>query len=73
MGRSKGGMTNKILALTDALGNLVRFVLLPGHRYDTVGVPPLIDGVAFGGLIWASSCPGTRVPNNALSAPIRKR
>ena len=44
-------MTSKILALTDALGNLVRFVLLPGHRYDTVGVPPLIDGLAFGGLI----------------------
>src|SRR5689334_11516317 len=51
IGRSKGGMTSKILALTDALGNLVRFVLLPGHRYDTVGVPPLIDGLAFGGLI----------------------
>ncbi|KKA06875.1 transposase [Sinorhizobium meliloti] len=44
-------MTTKILALTDPLGNLVRFVLLPGHRYDTVGVPPLIDGVAFSALI----------------------
>jgi transposase len=44
-------MTTKILALTDALGNLVRFALLPGHRYDTVGVPPLIDGLSFGGLI----------------------
>ena len=44
-------MTTKILALTDALGNLVRFVLLPGHRFDTVGVPPLIDGLAFGALI----------------------
>ena len=44
-------MTTKILALTDALGNLVRFVLLPGQRYDTVGVPPLIDGIAFGALI----------------------
>ena len=51
IGRSKGGMTTKILALTDALGNLVRFVLLPGHRFDTVGVAPLIDGLAFGGLI----------------------
>ena len=40
-------MTTKILALTDALGNLVRFVLLPGHRFDTVGVPPLIDGIDF--------------------------
>jgi transposase len=44
-------MTTKILALTDALGNLVRFILLPGHRFDTVGVPPLIDGIAFQALI----------------------
>jgi transposase len=33
------------------LGNLVRFVLLPGQRYDTIGVAPLIKGVEFGGLI----------------------
>src|SRR5213083_950484 len=51
IGRSKGGMTTKILALTDALGNLVRFVLLPGHRFDTVGVAPLIDGLIFEGFI----------------------
>jgi hypothetical protein len=38
-------------ALTDALGNLVRFVLLPGHRFDTVGIAPLIDGLAFDGFI----------------------
>ena len=44
-------MTTKILALTDALGNLVRFILLPGHRFDTVGVAPLIDGLAFEGFI----------------------
>jgi transposase len=35
----------------DALGNLVRFVLLPGQRHDTIGVPPLIEGVAFGALL----------------------
>jgi transposase len=44
-------MTTKILALTDALGNLVRFLLLPGHRFDTVGVAPLIAGVEFGALL----------------------
>jgi transposase len=44
-------LTTKILALTDALGNLVRFVLLPGQRHDTVGVAPLIQGVEFEGLI----------------------
>src|SRR4051794_38507612 len=55
IGRFKGGLTTKILALTDALGNLVRFVLLPGQRFDTVGVPPLIDGLAFGALIGDSA------------------
>jgi transposase len=39
------------VALIDALGNLVRFVLLPGQRYDTIGVAPLIEGVEFGALI----------------------
>ena len=51
IGRSKGGLTTKILAITDALGNLVRFVLLPGQRYDTIGFPPLVEGLAFEALI----------------------
>ena len=44
-------MTTKIPALTDALGCLVRFVLMPGQRFDTIGVAPLIKGVEFAGLI----------------------
>lgn len=44
-------MTTKILALTDALGNLVRFELLPGNRYDTIGVAPLIEGIEFNALL----------------------
>jgi transposase len=44
-------MTAKILALTDALENLVGFVLLPGHRFDTVGIPPLIEYADFDALI----------------------
>jgi transposase len=44
-------VTTKILALTDALGNLVRFELLSGHRFDTVGVPPLIKGLNFDALL----------------------
>jgi len=51
IGRSRGGLTTKIVALVDALGNLVRFVLLPGQRHDTVGVPPLIENIAFGALL----------------------
>lgn len=44
-------MTTKILALTDALGNLVRFSLHPGQRSEIVGVPNLIDGLKFGALL----------------------
>ena len=51
IGKSKGGWTTKIVALTDALGNLVRFVLLPGNRWDTLGVAPLIEGIEMGALL----------------------
>lgn len=40
-----------MLALTDALGNLVRFALLPGQRSEIVGVPELIEGLTFGALL----------------------
>ena len=40
-----------MLALTDALGNLVRFKLLPGQRSEIVGVPDLIDGLKFDALL----------------------
>nr|WP_250266036.1 IS5 family transposase [Rhodovastum atsumiense] len=51
IGRSRGGLTTKIVALVDALGNLVRFVLLPGQRHDTLGVLPLIAGLTFDALL----------------------
>ena len=35
----------------DALGNLVRFVLMPANRYDTVGVAPLIKGGEFDAML----------------------
>ena len=44
-------MTTKILALTDALGNLVKFVLMPGQRHDTKGVRELIADVRFDALL----------------------
>jgi transposase len=37
--------------LVDALGNLVRFLLLPGHRHDSLGAAPLLEGVAIAALI----------------------
>ena len=51
IGRSRGGLTTKIVAMVEALGNLVRLVLLPGQRHDSVGVEPLIEGIAFDALL----------------------
>ncbi len=39
------------MALVDALGNLVRFVVMPGQRNDIIGVPPLILGLEFDALL----------------------
>ena len=61
-------MTTKTLALTDALGNLVRFGLLPGQRFDTVGVRPLIDGIVCQALIADKA-----FDSNALVAELNER
>jgi transposase len=39
------------VVLIDALGNLVRFILLPGQRHDSIAVDPLVTGVDFEALI----------------------
>ena len=44
-------MTTKIVALVDALGNLARFILLPGQRHDILGVTPLIQDLEFEALL----------------------
>lgn len=61
-------MTTKIVALVDALGNLVRFVLLPGQRHDSIGVEPLIADIAFEALIADKA-----FDNNALRAELGER
>ncbi len=61
-------MTTKIVALTDALGNLVRFVLLPGQRCDIIGVPPLIEDIVFDGLIADKA-----FDTNAIAADLDRR
>jgi transposase len=39
------------LVLVDALGNLVRFRLMPGQRGETTGVAALIEGLNFGAFL----------------------
>jgi len=58
----------KIMALVDALGNLVRFVLLPGQRRDSIGVEPLITGLDFAALIGDKA-----FDNNWLRANLNER
>jgi transposase len=56
------------VALVDALGNLVRFVLLPGQPHDSVGVMPLIAGIDFKALIADKA-----FDSNAIRAELDKR
>src|SRR3984893_12563443 len=43
IGRSRGGLTTKIHALVDALGNPVELMLSPGQAHDLACAEPLID------------------------------
>jgi transposase len=45
IGKSRRGLTTKIAVIADALGNLVRFVLLPGQHHDITAFDPLIAGI----------------------------
>src|SRR5215813_14666172 len=42
LGRSRGGLTTKIHALVDALGNPLRFLLTPGQAHDLAGADALL-------------------------------
>ncbi len=39
----KGGLTSKVVALTDAVGHRIRFVILPGQTHDLKAVRELLD------------------------------
>ena len=51
IGRSRGGITTKILALTDGLGNLVDFCLMPGQAHDLRETDTLIRDLTAGHLL----------------------
>ena len=44
-------MTTKILALTDAIGNLVDFRLMPGQAHDLRGAETLVRSLSAGRLL----------------------
>jgi transposase len=45
IGRSKGGLTTKIHALVDALGNPIGFALTGGQAHDLVGADRLLPAI----------------------------
>jgi transposase len=51
IGRSRGGLTTKIHALADPLGNPVRLILTAGHVHDVRVAGQLLEGVACGALL----------------------
>ena len=46
IGRSKGGLSTKIHALVDALGNPLAFLLTPGQAHDLEGADALLPQMA---------------------------
>jgi transposase len=45
LGRSKGGFSTKIHALVDALGNPLKFILIPGQRNDITQAESLLEEI----------------------------
>jgi hypothetical protein len=48
IGRSRGGLTTKIHAVVDALGNPLRFILTPGQASDYTQAEALITDIPAG-------------------------
>src|SRR4249919_4246942 len=51
IGRSRGGLTTKIHALVDALGNPVNLMLTPGQDHDLACAQPLLENADPGALL----------------------
>ena len=51
IGRSKGGLTTKVMAVIDDAGEMVKFGMSPGNLQESPLLPDLIDGVSSSELI----------------------
>ena len=51
LGRSRGGLTTKVHAACDALGNPVRYLLTPGQRNDVTQATELLGGYEVGAVL----------------------
>ena len=69
IGRSRGGLSTKIHALVDALGDPIGFFLTGGEAHDLVGPPP----AAHDGGRYADRRQGVRPPMRAYPSRWRRR
>ncbi len=53
---ARGGLTSKSVARTDAIGKLIRFVVLPGPSHDRMAIPALLQDIAFTTWIGDTAC-----------------
>ena len=51
MGRSRGGLTTKVHALTDARGLPIKLALTPGQAHDAKGAAMLLTGLDDGNIL----------------------
>ena len=51
IGRSRGGLTTKIHAVTDALGNPIALSITPGQAADITQAEPLLDEIDAGAVL----------------------
>jgi len=58
--RSKGGLSTKVHAATDALGNPVRFILTGGEQNDITQIEPLLQGLKAGHVLGDKGYDGQR-------------
>ena len=56
LGRSKGGLSTKIHALVDALGNPLGFKLTPGQAHDLEGADALLPDMTADTLVADKAC-----------------
>ncbi|WP_292162314.1 transposase [Mesorhizobium sp.] len=68
MGRSKGGLSTKVHAAADALGNPIRFILTGGERNDITQIEGLLEGLKTGHVLADKGYDGQRAMDAIAAA-----
>lgn len=72
IGRSRGGLSTKIHALVDALGNPLAFLLTPGQAHDLVGADALLPQMTANRLIADKAFDADKRVREPLARPAKR-